>query len=69
MKRDAVISWMATELNHGPREATTMLFLGECLGFSRSSIYRAKMALGAQSTKKGLRGAWYWKLIEREANG
>ncbi len=60
---DAVV-WLKDVLAEGPVSASDVLKAGKKMGYSKTTLHRAKSHLGIKSTKVGFATGWGWFLPE-----
>lgn len=60
-QRDAA-DWLRERLADGPVDSNEVKRDGEASGISWATLRRAKKRIGAESSKNGMTGGWYWYL-------
>ena len=61
---DDAMMWLKDALSDGPVEAAGVLKAGKDIGYSKTTLHRAKSRLGIKSTKVGFAKGWGWFLPE-----
>jgi hypothetical protein len=67
-QRKAVMVWLENVLRKGRQPAAEIIVQVLLSGHNKSTLYRAKKALGIVSERTGMGpgAVWYWKLPESE---
>lgn len=68
-KLEDAMQWLSEILAEGPVKASDVLKEGRIMGFSKSTLKRAKKRLGVGSTKVGFSSGWGWLLPVNSAEG
>jgi hypothetical protein len=56
--------FLEVELADGPRPASEIEAGAKKIGIARTTLFRARRALGVESSKSGFKGGWEWSLPE-----
>ena len=54
-------------LRHGPKPAGVVLEHGQVVGYSASSLRRARPVAGVESVK--VKGVWHWAMADQQRRG
>jgi AAA domain len=66
-KLSAAVGFIEEQLAQGPKLISELKATGQQLGFSETTLKRAKVELGVQSEKAEFDGGWLWYLPDEEA--
>lgn len=64
---DGAKEWLRGALEEGPRPANELYPAARKDGIAKSTLNRAKAALGIKSDKRGFAGGWIWKMPKQKA--